>query len=31
MPADGQTIGEVVMSGNNVMKGYFADEEQDDE
>ena len=26
VPADGQTIGEVVMRGNNVMKGYFADE-----
>jgi fatty-acyl-CoA synthase len=26
VPADGETLGEVVMSGNNVMKGYFADE-----
>jgi fatty-acyl-CoA synthase len=26
VPADGETIGEVVMRGNNVMKGYFADE-----
>jgi acyl-CoA synthetase (AMP-forming)/AMP-acid ligase II len=25
-PADGETMGEVVMRGNNVMKGYFADE-----
>ena len=23
VPADGQTLGEVVMRGNNVMKGYF--------
>jgi len=23
IPADGQTMGEVVMRGNNVMKGYF--------
>jgi fatty-acyl-CoA synthase len=26
VPADGETVGEVVMQGNNVMKGYFADE-----
>ncbi len=26
VPADGVTIGELVMRGNNVMKGYFADE-----
>jgi fatty-acyl-CoA synthase len=26
VPADGVTMGEVVMRGNNVMKGYFADE-----
>jgi fatty-acyl-CoA synthase len=26
VPADGLTIGEVIMRGNNVMKGYFADE-----
>ncbi len=26
VPADGETLGEVVMRGNNVMKGYFADE-----
>ncbi len=27
VPRDGETMGEVVMRGNNVMKGYFADEE----
>ncbi len=27
VPRDGQTLGEVVMRGNNVMKGYFADAE----
>jgi fatty-acyl-CoA synthase len=26
VPADGETMGEVVMRGNNVMKGYFADD-----
>jgi fatty-acyl-CoA synthase len=26
VPADAVTMGEVVMRGNNVMKGYFADE-----
>jgi fatty-acyl-CoA synthase len=26
VPADGETLGEVVMRGNNVMKGYFGDE-----
>jgi fatty-acyl-CoA synthase len=26
VPADGETMGEVVMRGNNVMKGYFDDE-----
>jgi len=25
VPADGETLGEVVMRGNNVMKGYFRD------
>ena len=27
VPADGQTHGEIVMRGNNVMKGYYADAE----
>jgi fatty-acyl-CoA synthase len=27
VPWDGETMGEVVMHGNNVMKGYFANEE----
>jgi fatty-acyl-CoA synthase len=27
VPADGETMGEVVMRGNNVMKGYFHDDE----
>ena len=27
VPADGETMGEIVMRGNNVMKGYFDDEE----
>jgi fatty-acyl-CoA synthase len=27
VPADGETMGEVVMRGNVVMRGYFADEE----
>src|SRR5438034_1105276 len=26
VPADGGTMGEIVMRGNNVMKGYFADD-----
>ena len=25
MPADAESMGEVVMRGNNVMKGYFGD------
>ena len=25
VPADGQTLGEVVMRGNNMMKGYYRD------
>ncbi len=27
VPADGATLGEVVMRGNNTMKGYYADPE----
>jgi fatty-acyl-CoA synthase len=27
VPADGETMGEIVMRGNNVMKGYFEDQE----
>jgi fatty-acyl-CoA synthase len=27
VPADGETIGEIVMRGNDVMKGYFRDEQ----
>ena len=30
VPADGQTLGEVIMRGNNTMKGYFRDEEATD-
>jgi fatty-acyl-CoA synthase len=30
VPADGETIGEVVMRGNNTMKGYYADPEATD-
>lgn len=31
VPADGETLGEVIMRGNNVMKGYFQDEEATEE
>jgi fatty-acyl-CoA synthase len=31
VPADGETMGEVVMRGNNVMKGYFDDSTATDE
>jgi fatty-acyl-CoA synthase len=31
VPPDGETMGEMVMRGNNVMKGYFEDEEATDE
>ncbi len=31
VPCDGETMGEIVMRGNNVMKGYFKDEEGTDE
>ena len=27
VPADGETLGEVIMRGNNTMKGYYRDEE----
>ncbi|MGI8476523.1 MAG: AMP-binding protein, partial [Thermomicrobiales bacterium] len=27
VPADGQTLGEVVMRGNNTMKGYYLDDD----
>ena len=30
VPADGQTMGEVVMRGNNVMLGYYKDQEATD-
>jgi fatty-acyl-CoA synthase len=30
VPADGVTMGEIVMRGNNVMKGYFNDEDATD-
>ena len=29
VPADGTTMGEIVMRGNNVMKGYFGDDAGD--
>jgi len=28
VPADGESLGEVLMRGNNVMTGYFEDSEQ---
>ncbi len=31
VPSDGETMGEIVMRGNNVMKGYFEDAEGTDE
>ena len=31
VPADGETMGEMVMRGNNVMKGYFEDDKATDE
>jgi len=31
VPADGETMGEIVMRGNNVMKGYFEDDKATDE
>jgi fatty-acyl-CoA synthase len=31
VPADGETMGEIVMRGNNVMKGYFEDEDATEE
>jgi fatty-acyl-CoA synthase len=31
VPADGETMGEIVMRGNNVMAGYFDDPEATDE
>ena len=27
VPADGETMGEIVMRGNNVMKGYYTDDD----
>jgi fatty-acyl-CoA synthase len=31
VPCDGETMGEIVMRGNNVMKGYFEDEQGTEE
>src|ERR1700733_247245 len=31
VPCDGETMGELVMRGNNVMKGYFEDEQGTEE
>ncbi len=31
VPRDAETMGEVVMRGNNVMRGYFADDEATDQ
>ncbi|MGZ4219129.1 MAG: AMP-binding protein [Solirubrobacteraceae bacterium] len=31
VPADGETMGEIVLRGNNVMKGYFEDDGATDE
>ena len=31
VPADGETMGEIVMRGNNVMKGYFKDDQATEE
>jgi fatty-acyl-CoA synthase len=31
VPRDGQTIGEIVMRGNNVMRGYFEDQNATEE
>jgi fatty-acyl-CoA synthase len=31
VPADGITMGEIVMRGNNVMKGYFDDQDATDQ